>query len=361
MEISKPTITINSDKIEYRVSVNSLQGHKILWYRLDKRYGDLISDFSDAALVALLLPAMARAEDINIKGRISERLYYNLSGPCQSLIKLIIPSLSLVKIFPDDVLPHVKKGKGVATGFSGGIDSFCALADHFYSDVPSDYKITHLLYNNVGSHGWGGEKLFRERFDHLKPLSESLGLPFISTDSNLESFYGGKDALNFVATVTIRNASVALLFQNGIKNFLYASSVPYQNICVKPDGILYKSDPILLPLFNTDVLDLISTGCEYTRVQKTMRVNEIADSYDMLDVCVDSNPGKPWNCSKCFKCLRTLITLDIAGVLENYSKSFDIDTYLQYRNNYIKEILQSDDVYSKEIVQFAEQRNYILK
>ncbi len=359
MKINKPEIVIDSGKLTYRVRVESLQGVGTLWYSFDEQYQDLVTESSDAALVALLLPAMARGEDIHIDGVISEKLFYNLSGRLQKLLQLVAPALLRVKVYPAGLQTDSSKGTGVATGFSGGIDSFCVLADHFFSEYPPGFKITHLLFNNVGSHGWGGEQLFKERFERLIPVTERMGIPFISINSNIESFYGGKDYLGFQPTHTLRNASVALLLQAGIQRYMYASGLSFSNIFVGPTNDMANIDSILLPILSTEAIDAFSVGGEYTRVEKTLRVNEIPVSYDTLDVCVEPDQtGK--NCSKCWKCLRTLLTLDIAGFLDNYSASFYINIYLQHRDEFIKEVIQSDYALLLEIVEFAKRSNYRL-
>ena len=165
MKIYLPEITHHNGNVMYKVNVHSSLGNKTLWYKLNEKYSSFISESSDAPLVALLIPAMVHGEDIYLDGTVSEKLYYNLSGPYQHVLQLIIPSLYLVKIYPATIKPSIKeKEYGVATGFSGGIDSFCVIADHYYSnDVPEGFRLTHLLFNNVGSHGSGeeGRTLFK--------------------------------------------------------------------------------------------------------------------------------------------------------------------------------------------------------
>lgn len=360
MKISKPQIIQENQQIIYRVAVESIQGSETLWYSLHESFANLVSDSCDAPLVGLLIPAMANGEDIYINGMISERLLYNLSGPFQSLLQKIIPSLRRVKIYPDDVC-HDKAGRapGVATGFSGGIDSYSVLEDHYYSNISDRFKVTHLLFNNVGSHGTGGERLFLERYKRLLPATERLGLQFLMTNSNLGSFYSKK--LNFQQTHTLRNTSVALLLQSGIGRYMYASAYNYSDVFVGPTHSMAYIDTITLPLLSTDNLDAFSVGSEYTRVEKTLQVAEVPDSYRFLDVCVNArNTSGYTNCSMCWKCLRTLVTLDIAGNLESYSSSFDLDIYKNQRGKYITTLIESDDPLLREIVQFAKERNYSL-
>lgn len=355
MKISKPEILQQENEIIYRVRIESLEGATNLWYSLDKKFMDFLTDFCDAPLVSLLIPAMAKGEDVHLAGTISERLWYNASGPYQRLLQHVIPSLRRVKIFPEKVRARNQRASGVATGLSCGIDSYCVLVDHHYSDdVPADFRVTHLLFNNVGSHGDGGERLFRERYARVEPVAERLGLPLIMVNSNVDAFYG--KGLDFEQTCTTRNASVALLLQSGIGRYVYASSYSFKDAFV---GAIYGmgySDTAALPLLSTEVLDAISVGSEYTRVEKTLRVAEIPDSYGTLDVCV--SPRKAGNCSECSKCMRTLLTLDMAGLIDRYSTAFNLDAYRLRRSEYIGSVLRSADPLEREIVDFARDRHY---
>lgn len=352
MKISKPEILRQENEIIFRVHVESLEGTANLWYNLEKKFGDYLTSFCDAPLVALLIPAMTKGEDIHVAGTISERLWYNVSGPYQRLLQHIIPSLRRVKIFPKEVRSQNQRASGVATGFSCGIDSYCVLADHHYSNASAGFKITHLLFNNVGSHGKGGERLFRERFALIEPVAERIGLPLIKINSNVDTFY--HKGLNFQQTHTPRNMSVPLLLQGGIGRYMYASGYSFTDTFVGPSHEMAYSDTIALPLLSTEALDALSVGSEYTRVEKTLRVAEIPDSYSTLDVCVRSAV----NCSTCWKCMRTLLTLDIAGLIDRYSASFNLAAYKHRRSKYIGSVLMSSDPLLCEIVDFAKDRHY---
>ncbi len=357
MRISKPKIFQQKSEILFRVVVEFTEGPETLWYSLNHAFGDLVSDSCDAPLVALLIPAMANGEDIHVTGAISERLLYNLSGSYQRLLQYIIPSLHRVEIHPEEVHTRTVRASGVATGFSGGIDSYCVLADYCYSDVPEAFKITHLLFNNVGSHGKGGERLFRERYARLNPVAEHIGLPFVMVNSNVDAFY--KKGLGFEQTHTVRNLSVALLLQGGIGRYMYASGFSFKDVFVGATYDMAYSDTIALPLLSTETLDAFSVGSEYTRIEKTLRVANLCDSYDTLDVCVNADHTQNrTNCSTCWKCMRTLLSLDICGVVERYSASFNLDVYKQRKSKYIGQVLMSRYPLLRELVQFATARGY---
>jgi hypothetical protein len=359
MRITKPQIGHEGDQAIYKVGVETSHGPNMLWYEVERAHGHLLSDAADAAVVGLLLPAMAAGEDMHIDGVVSARLFQNLPE-LQRLLKQIIPTLREVQLHAAAVhhgQPHPTAG--VATGFSGGVDSFCTMADYFYDHPPGPGRITHLLFNNVGSHEAGGESLFRRRYHRLLPVASRMGLPLLVVNSNLDTFYGRR--LSFQQTHTLRNASVALLLQRGLSSWLYASSIPDQNAFVGPAPDLAYSDSMTLPLLSTETLHTAVAGGCYSRVEKTQRIADVQDSFDSLDVCVSPfHAGTPTNCSACFKCLRTLATLEIGGFLDRYARVFDLARYRCLRDGYLAGLSTSVDPYAKEIVRFAAQRRFAL-
>lgn len=359
MKIGKPQIVQKDGEIFYKAAVESKDGREVLWYSLNEKYSHLVSSSSDAPLIALLIIAMANNEKIILDGKVSQKLFFNLSR-IQKILQLVVPKLHQIQIENNELDCQQRATKGIAAGFSGGIDSFCLLADYFYSEIPSGLKVNTLLFNNVGSHALDmqvAEKLFQKRYIQLLPVANRIGLPFVRVNSNLDFFY--KKKYNFQQTHTMRNASVALLLQGGLKQYMYASAYAYSDIFIGPAKDIAYVDSILLPLLSTENIDLSSVGSEYTRVEKTMRVSKIHDSYTMLDVCVKPvYSSTVTNCSTCWKCLRTLATLEILDMLEPYSASFNLDLYKQRRNTYFAELIGSKDPLHMEIVKAAEQRGF---
>jgi hypothetical protein len=358
MIINSPIRKKADSAVEHQFKVKSNAGESHLTYSIDEKFLHLLTDSCDSAVVGLLLPAMAAGEDIHVRGRISEKLLYNLATRVQRLLRYLMPSLKEITITADEIDEDTPPyPTGVATGFSGGVDSYSVLADHFQPHTPKSLKITHLLFNNVGSHGMGGKKLFEQRFTRLLPVVERLGLPFITIDSNLDSFYGR--GLGFEQTHTLRNLSAALLLQNGIRRYIYASSLHYTDVHVGAGKKISAIELILLPLASTHRLEAFLAGAEYTRVEKTLRVATIPESYTSLDVCTNPNNTSGYtNCGACSKCLRTLLTLDIVGYIDRYHASFDLSAYYKHKNDFIARILSSSDPLLKELVRFAKDSNY---
>ncbi|MGH7566347.1 MAG: hypothetical protein ACREK2_05915 [Gemmatimonadota bacterium] len=353
MKIGRPELLERNRELVYRVGVESPEGAIELWFSVAEEYGDLVSDRADAALLGLILPAMRRGEDLHVEGPVSERLYYNLAGPFQIVMREVIPSLSRIRILPAEIRSGLRRARGVATGFSAGVDSFSVLADHHYGDPTPGFRLTHLLYNNVGSHGPAGNPLFRLRYERLRPVTDRIGLPFVAVDSNLMSFYS---EVSFKHSYSLRNASVALLLQAGIGRSFHAAGTVLKGTHTGPARDVAFSDPVTLPMVSTECLDALSVGGIYSRVEKTLQVAQIEDSYAVLDVCVRND--RLGNCSTCKKCVRTLLTLEIAGLLDRYAAVFDFDAYRKNRHWRVARILRKTRAMSVEILVLARERGY---
>lgn len=357
MKIGKPEITYNGDQARLSSNVSYAGRTDTLWFSVDKAFGDFLTSYSDGFLCALLMIAMYLGEDIVVHGLLSERLYYSVQNQLQVPINIVFPLLHKVKVFADNVGENKTNASGVATGFSAGIDSFSALNDHFLEKKPKGFTITHLLYNNVGSHHSGGERLWLERLKRIEPVVERIGLPLIKVNSNLSDFYKiHRKEYSFAQTSTLRNAAVPLILQEGIHRFLYSSSFDYNSVSVSPHGHLNFIEPIVLPLLTTEAVDMHLVGAEKSRIQKILEVAKVQDSYDSLDVCASGS--ECGNCSSCYKCVRTMLTLEIAGLLNPYSISFDIDKYEKKLPSYVATILDSNSPLERELVQFAKDNHF---
>ena len=109
-------------------------------------------------------------------------------------------------------------------------------------------------------------------------------------------------------------------------------------------------------MMSTEVLDAVWVGGTYTRVEKTLQVAELEDSWDVLDVCVRND--RAGNCGTCKKCVRTLLTLEIAGLIDRYAGLFDVASYRRQRHWRVGRILRSNWANSHEIRRFAREHRY---
>ena len=358
MTIHPPQIIQDNDSIKINFKINFENYSKILWYSIQQEHEDLLSNSCDAALLALLIPAMAEGENIHVEGEISGKLWHNLMRSYQHIAYQVMPWLKKINITATTLSSAVSQGEGVLAGFSGGVDSYSLLHDYHYSDIPEHLKLTHLLFNNVGSHGRKNpQALFETRFQRLLPIAREIGLPLIQANSNVADFYTGK--LTFTRTDNIRNASVALLLQGGINTFMAASSYTYDTLYVGESNLMATCDAIALPLLSSESIECFAVGNEYTRVEKVMQISKLPICYDSLDVCTNGKHyGTPTNCSSCRKCNFTLLTLEISGHINLFAKSFDLATYRKGKRKFLRKLLPERRILAQEIRKFGTEKGY---
>lgn len=360
MRIGTPALESAGGHTTWTVAVDGAAGTPDrLWYRLPDEHAGMLTERADPAVIGLLIPAMHSGDPMMIEGPVTHELVHNLTHGYQHILETVVPGLSRVALETSNFAAAGQPVSGVGTGFSAGIDSFAVLAEHFFSPVPEDLRLSHLTLFNVGSHSpdaEAGRRRFIALRDRLAPIADGIGLPLIPVDSNLDDFYGFTD---FQQTHGPRTISAASLLQAGIGRYYVAGSFPYRHLGVERSPGTSRSDPISLPLLATATFRPLSHGSQYTRVEKTLIVADVLISRTSLNVCVDPSPTGG-NCSRCFKCLRTQLTLEIAGRLEEYRHVFDLGAYRKARAAYLFHVATSDDVFAAEIREQARNSGFRL-
>lgn len=356
--LRRPTVESNDARTTYRVEIEGWKGCESLWFSVPAEVASLVNPRADAALVALLMPLMSLGQQVSVEGSVTDELLWNIRGDVQQILRRVRPELSPVEIVAADPQPATSPAAGVATGYSAGVDSFTTLARHFFGDdVPVDLRVTHLLYNNVGSHGPGetGRTRFANRLRLIRPKALSTGLPLIEVDSNLDDFYAAT-CIAFQPSHTMRNAAVAHLLSGGIGRFLYASTFSYDHIATAPTFDIAFADPLLLPVLSTRAVTLQPVGTDIDREAKMALVARLPHAYDVLDVCVATTDGS--NCSECRKCQRTMLFLELMGTAERFASVFTTPRDPRWREEHIvQSILQRQDSPSaRSVVRLYDER-----
>lgn len=308
-----------------------------LWFSLSEKYAHwFAADRSDGFVVALLLQAMERGENIVTDAPMSSRLWHSLTNFYIPMMAGAFANLHSIHIQPASLVEESVGGRAVVTGFSGGVDSFAAVVQHWQREESPSHKVSHFLFHNVGSHSTGNHdaarRLFYQRFETLKPFLIEAGIPFVPVDSNCSEVF----PIDFIRMHPALNASIPLILQNHFKRYFYASTYKYADCGVTRSDDIARFDPLAFHLFSTEGLDCVSTGCQLSRVEKTKLVADFEPSYRYLNVCVDpAYEGR--NCSVCFKCCRTLLTLELLGKVHLYEKIFDLQRFRSVRSRYIRD------------------------
>jgi hypothetical protein len=164
MHVGDPELHAGDGQITWAVPVGGLQNApERLWFSLPEEHAGLVTELADPAVIGLLIPAMHAGKTMEIQGRVTDELAHSLTHGYEHILEAVMPSLKRVPLEIANLVPASDPAPGVGTGFSGGIDSFTVLAEHFYQPVVNDIRLTHLTLFNVGAMtgGEAGRRHFR--------------------------------------------------------------------------------------------------------------------------------------------------------------------------------------------------------
>lgn len=178
--IGKPKIEKldNRARLCSKISENGKPSYT-LWFDVDAKYADYLTESADAFVVALLPYAMNNSLNISAEAKMSKQL-------CFQLNEIFIPVLTKNSKLFNKISISAKEltqenyccKNASATGFSRGVDSFdtiCSLSEN------SMEKLSHLTFFNVGSHRSTANytpeqsaELYENRLEIAKKSAKSL-------------------------------------------------------------------------------------------------------------------------------------------------------------------------------------------
>lgn len=315
--------------------------HEIpITFTIEADGGAVEVDTADGLFPVALLYAMQRGRDLHVEAPLSPRLVYGANLHLATILTRIIPDLHPSRVTASAMVEMpARPGRGVVTGCSGGVDSFNVLQDHLFQSTPPGFAVTHLLFNSVGSHPVDDhDRVFRVRLDRVRRLATAIGLPLIVTTSNQDEVLGNPSFQVFDA---VRNATVPLLLQTVARRAYYAASSTYAEVGVYRHGAADIADPLVLPMLSTERMDLVSVGCDLSRMEKIARLPQIPFTREFLDICTYS-PDHVVNCGRCLnKCAPTIASMEMLGILDQYAPLFDLDAYREAKNRFLVHMLNT--------------------
>ena len=201
-----------------------------------------------------------------------------------------------------DLAEPLLPGKGVGCFFSGGVDSFYSVLTHLE-------EVTHLILVKSGFDIFPPKPELSERTHReLAEAAAAYGKPLITVETNVREI-----SSRFVRWGRRYHgaalATVGQLLQSHIDTVLVPSTD--QQADLAPWG----SHPAVDPLWSSSYLKVVHDSVKPSRSEKVREI--IADPVAMrhLRVCW-RNPDSEYNCGKCEKCVRTMISLYAFGALE---------------------------------------------
>ena len=334
--IGKPQVKSDASTATLFTNITIDGDCKEVWFRVDKKYeGYLCYERGDAFVIAVLNYAMRNHHDIVSEAPLTEDLYYNINKYLVDAISQYNTDFYRPQITAEVASEPLPCAGAVGTGISCGVDSLHALACQTAMKFKR-HNITHLTFNNVGSHGEGehAEILYHARLERPKQFATEYGFEFVASDSNLQNVV----EQNHFKSHTYSSMFAVYCLQKLYSVYYYASGgYKYEDFTLidSPAICCGSYEMLSLPLLSTHSLRIYSEGEGMSRMTKLKSVVKYAPSYKYLNVCLKEGD----NCGKCEKCVRTLLGLDALGSLDKYSPVFDIAYYRKHKKWYLQQML----------------------
>jgi hypothetical protein len=249
-----------------------------------------------------LVPAMRTGEDITTRAPVSPRLAEALPK-IQHALASWYPELKPVAFHapaarPLDSLPA---NRGVGCFFSGGVDSF-------YSVLQHDPEVDTLIF----AHGFDiplANTDLRQRVGaHLRAAASALGKRLVEVETNARDLldpFGNWGSHTHGSAL----ASVAHVLAPLVRKVYIPSSFD------RGERFPWGSHPLTDPLWSSESVELVHDDVNVTRFHKTATVAKSDVALAHLRVCWENRNGA-YNCGRCEKCIRTMMSLRLAGALD---------------------------------------------
>jgi len=283
------------------------------WYEYPSHFE--ISNSGNPWLAALLPMAATIGEDLIIPLPLDPRLVDGAKDILR-FWKAHEVGTSIVSIIPTGEIAVLEKHpEGSASFFSSGLDAFFTA----YNKPRIQYQIlVHGFDLSINK-----EKEFKAHFERISKISKKMGKELIPVKTNIRQTRWKQtrwQAVSHGASL----ASIGLLFENYFHEiFIPSSTKSFLELSC------WGSHPLTDPLFSTSRTSILTDGDGFTRLEKIQAIKSHQLALDHLHVCIRGRDGSGQdeiNCSHCEKCYRTMIALELSGVLEK-CKLFDLNKY----------------------------------
>ncbi len=295
-------IQLDTNEIQAKLSV-TICG-EILWFKLPASY--LNGTIGNALVASAFFPAMAphhtntrTAElttlEIPSEYPVSPALTASLpflrnvfQSWCPRLEQFTLKARETAYSSTQDRTP------GIASMFSGGVDSVYTLLKH-------QEEISHIVYIAGFEHMQDTPTLARTT-DYLTGFAKAYGKQLIVVETNQVEFFRNLKIGRYLNHGSSLAAVAHLL---GFSKIYIPSSYPYNHL--DPVG----SHPLTDPAWSSDTVQLVYDGGAESRIEKIAYLDQHSDAMQKLLVCWEQ---PEINCCRCNKCLRTMIAMELLNI-----------------------------------------------
>lgn len=133
------------------------------------------------------------------------------------------------------------------------------------------------------------------------------------------------------------------------------------------------AESMFVPLLGNHNVEVILFPVFWSRVEKTDYISRHALTKKYLDVCWKVQLAnlsyherkyllstEKVNCGWCDKCMRTLLTLEVLGRIDDFDGSFDLGNYYKHRDEFLNNVFSQfkNNPYYQEIIDLIFQRGF---
>jgi hypothetical protein len=290
MRVGRPSLVRSEGGSELSAEVG---GHR-LFYRAPP--GALTAERVEPFVAAAVMAAMTRREtlDFDPEVPVSPRMLAGVER-AQDILQAWNPALRKVEVRARLGLAK-RAQEGVALFFSGGVDGTYSLVKH-------EAEITHLVFIHGLEITLANRDLFRQALTRNEAAAERYGKILLPVETNLRELAAAHGLGNYLFQGAIL-AGVALAL--GFPRVYVGATFTYRDL--HPWG----THPVLDPLWSTEATEIIHDGAEAHRTEKLARIAARPEALRFLRVCLGNS--SEYNCGRCEKCWRTMLTLRLLGV-----------------------------------------------
>ena len=283
-----------------------------VWFRLPSDCGP-VPIWGDPFLVGFLIPCMYTGESIRVVAPVSRKLLAAIPTIQRQFLSWY-PDLTKIDIAADDTHSGYRSDRPVTRGafFSAGVDSLYTLIKH-HQDI--DYLLLiHGFENPLRA-----SRRLAATLDLVKAYGKAYNKKWLTVYTNLRAMadqnlapWGRRSKKIFFGDYYMGSmlAAVGLSMQNRFQEIFIAASHRHDA------QVPYSSHRLVDFLWSTENLTFHHDGCEASRLEKIREIGtQHPETLGNLQVC-ESNLDGEINCCCCDKCLRTMLGLELYGLLD---------------------------------------------
>jgi hypothetical protein len=282
-----------------------------VWFQYPPNLAPFVVSNGDPFFPVALLAAMRHDRRLVIESDVSSTLLAASSRIMGNYQKLPAgePHFQRIEVVADSA-PRRDRGRMAGTFFSCGVDSFYTLLSNVarYPDEDSR-SLSHLVLVHGFDIALEQQSFFEIVRGQVDVVAQALGKTLVPVRTNVRDLLRGMDWAHH--GVGSAMASVGLSLGRLFHTLFIASARAIVNLRPAATGC----HPGLDPLWSTETLEFVHAGAEANRGDKIAVIASSPLALRVLRVCWE-NPGGAYNCGRCEKCLRTMVLLDLHGVLD---------------------------------------------